>query len=291
MNLPLINNDDRGNSYLGWRTNNLIYAPDSAGVTSQQVTDWINGFFGQTCAIRVSVDHINLILPTSFESLSLPVTTSKARFQNNGNTICSANTDSVLGVGNRVNGSGSFSFYDLNAEKVTYAVLNNKSLNVCQIKRIGANLDSSSYAFLSIGWLNNPLYSGSTFPRNAYVLRLNSITSGNTAYKASAENTNSVQTFVVPTSLSANSIVNYPVSCQTATPGANTTELYLRDNTAVNKAIGSVPNVLKTTLNIPVGQIYQTEVDPDGSNNSYWKYLCAAKFGNESILMKVWATG
>lgn len=291
MNLPLINNDNAGNSYFGGRANNFVYAPDSAGVTTQQFTDWINGFFGQTCAIRLSTDNINLILPISFESLSLPVSVSKARFQNNGNTICSANTNSNLDVANRVhNSTNVFSFSDLLAERVTYAVLNNKSLNVFQVRRVGADLDNSSYRFLSVGWLSNSLYSGSAFPRSAYFLRLISPSSGNFAFRASIENTNVLQNFVVPTSLDANSIANYSVSCQIATPGANATELYLRDDATSNKAIGYVPNILKTSLNIPVGQIYKnTGIDPDGSNNPHW--ICVGNYGNERLLMRVWAQG
>lgn len=289
MNLPLINNDNAGNSYFGGRANNLVYAPNSAGVTTQQFTNWINGFFGQTCAIRINDDNINLILPISFESLSLPVTTNKARFQNNGSTICSANTNSNLDVVNRVTGS-SFSFFDANAERVTYAVLNNKSLNVFQIRRTGANIDSSSYRFLSIGWLSDSLYFGGAFPRSAYSLQLFSNFSPNNAFRPSAENTNALQRFIVPTSLSANSIANYSVSCQIATPGANATELYLRDDAAFNKAIGYVPNILKTPLDIPVGHIYQnTGIDPDGSDNPYW--MCVGNYGNERLLMRAWAQG
>lgn len=291
MNLPLINNDNAGNSYFGGRANNFVYAPDSAGVTTQQFTDWINGFFGQTCAIRLSADNINLILPISFESLSLPVSVSKARFQNNGNIICSANTNSNLDVANRViNGTNVFSFADSLSERVTYAVLNNKSLNVFQVKRVGANLDNSSYRFLSVGWLSNSLYSGAAFPRSTYFLRLTSPSSENFAFRASIENTNVLQNFVVPTSLDANSIANYSVSCQIATPGANATELYLRDDATSNKAIGYVPNILKTSLNIPVGQIYKnTGIDPDGSNNPHW--ICVGNYGNERLLMRVWAQG
>jgi hypothetical protein len=291
MNLPLINNDNAGNSYLGGRAANLVYAPNSAGVTTQQFTDWINGFFGQACAIRLSADNINLILPISFESLSLPVSTSKARFQNNGNTICSANTNSDLDVVNRVNNStSSFSFFDPLAERVTYAILNNRSLNVFQIRRIGANLDNSSYRFLSIGWLSNPLYFGNAFPRSIYSLRLFSNLSGNNAFRVSIENTNVLQGFEVPTDLSPNSIVNYPVNCQIVTPGANSTEFYLRDNVDPNKAIGYVPNVLKTSLNIPVGNIYRnTQPDPDGSNQIDW--MCVGLIGSERLLMRAWTQG
>ena len=84
MNLPLINTDNVGNSYYGFRTNNLIYAPDSVGLTNTQCANWINGFFGQTCAIENNINYfgLSLILPNSFETLSLPVTSSNYRFNN-----------------------------------------------------------------------------------------------------------------------------------------------------------------------------------------------------------------
>lgn len=287
----LINNDNAGNSYFGGRANNLIYAPGSVGVTTQQITDWINGFFEQTCAIPLN-DNINLILPISFESLSLPVTANKARFELTvAGRICSANTNVDLEVSNRVGGAaGSMSFNDPNAETVVYAVLNNKSLNVFQIKRIGGSLDNSSYTFLSLGWLSNPLFPGGAFPRNAYFLVINSNASLNGAFRPLVEGTNGRQLFEIPTNLSPNSIVNYPVNCQVSTPGANATEFYLRDNVAPNKAIGYVPNVLKTSLNIPVGNIYRnTQPDPDGSNQIDW--MCVGLIGSERLLMRVWTQG
>jgi hypothetical protein len=285
----LTNQDNKNNFYFGYRTNNFAYAPGSEGVTSQQLTDWINDAFGQTCAIRLNDDQINLILPVAFESLSLPVTVSKTRFQKNGDTICSANTDSDLATFNRVNRNFGFSFSDSLALNVTYAVLNNKSLNVFQIRRTGANLDSSTYQFLSVGWLSDSLYSGGAFPRSAYSLVLSSV-SGNDAFRASLENTNVIQSFAIPASLSADSIANYSLSCQIATPGANATEFYLRDFDAPNKAIGYIPNVLKTSLDIPIGQIYRNSgIDPDGSDNLHW--ISVGSIGNEYLLMRVWATG
>jgi len=54
MNLPLINNDNVGNSYYGWTINNLDYAPESSGFTATQCANWINGFFGQSCAFDIN---------------------------------------------------------------------------------------------------------------------------------------------------------------------------------------------------------------------------------------------
>ena len=288
MNLPLINTDNVGNSYYGFRTNNLIYAPDSVGLTNIQCANWINGFFGQTCAIENNINYfgLSLILPNSFETLSLPVTSSNYRF-NNGGINSRNNSDSPTDVPH-------FRGLDVvalsNPNRVFYCCLNNRSLSIFSIQREGSNTLNSTYGFVSYGWLSNPIYTGSAYPRNAYSLYLSSNENSRGAGRPSAENSPVRQNFQIPTDTTADSIANYPVSCQSATPGANTTELYLRDNTSPHKAMGYVPNLIKTSLQIPVGQVYRnTGIDPDGSNMNTW--ICVGVFGSERILMRVWTQG
>lgn len=287
MTTPLINNDIVGNSYYGWRANNLTYSPDSVGFTAIQCANWINNFFGETCAIVVPVSgqsNILLILPTSFETMTRPVLSSKYRF-------------SIFNVScNNSNQATAFTSTGLNFErfsfglggKAFYAVLNNMSLSLFWCDTSGGNLNNNNYNFISLGWLRNPLYGGGAFPRNFYWL--SSDITGSWEARIAAENNNLSQSFQMPTASNANFIANYPINCQTATPGANTTELYLRDNVAPNKAIGYVPNVLKTSLQIPIGQIYRnTGIDPDGSNMDTW--ICVGGFGSERKLMRVWTAG
>lgn len=289
MNVPLINNDIVGNSYYGWRTNNLAYSPDSVGFTAVQCANWINGFFGQTCAIVVSVggqEDIRLILPNSFETMTRPVLPSKYRFSIFNVSSNNSNQASIF-VGTGL-GFGNFDFGTTN--RAYYGVLNSMSLSFFGCSTNGGNLNNNNYNFISLGWLRNPLYNGSAFPRNAYWLALSSDITGSRARRIAAENDGSSQAFQVPTTSNADPIANYPVNCHVETFGANTTELYLRDNIAPNKAIGYVPNLLKTSLQIPVGQIYSnTGIDPDGSNMNTWK--CVGKIGNESLLMRVWTEG
>ena len=289
MNLPLINNDNVGNSYYGFRTNNLIYAPDSVGLTNTQCANWINGFFGgQTCAIEDNANFygLSLILPNSFETLSLPVISSKYRFNNTG--INSNNNSNSPTDVPHFRGANVVALNNLN--RVFYCCLNNRSLSIFSIQRDGSNLLNSTYGFISYGWLNNPIYTGSAYPRNAYSLSLSSIETSRGAGRPSAENSQARQNFQIPTGTTDDPIANYPVSCQTATPGANTTELYLRDNTSPHKAIGYVPNLLKTSLQIPVGQVYRnTGIDPDGSTMNTW--ICVGVFGSERVLMRVWTQG
>ena len=292
MNLPLINNDNVGNSYYGWRTNNLLYAPDSLALTTAKLATWINNFFGQTCAVSVNSSRLDVIFPTSFESLTLPATGSKYRF--GLDSIETTNTANPVrwvlfpNIGSGSNGAG-FTGTG-NVDVAFYCVLNNRSLSVFSIARNGSDLVSVSGSFASYGWLNNSIYSGSAFVRSAYVLVLHSSPAQNLGRRPSAENTNIASNFRIPQPQNADPIANYPISCQSATPGANATEFYLRDDAAPNKAIGYVPNLLKTSLQIPVGQVYRnTGIDPDGSNMNTW--LCVGVLGSERILMRVWTQG
>lgn len=288
MNLPLVNNDNVGNSYYGWRTNNLVYAPDSLGFNATNWQNWINGFFGQTC-----VDSsFRLTLPVSFETISLPVASNRWRFFDG--QINTTNTTGTFSISMTVpGGATSFSSSQAigNTSRVHYGVLNNLSLSIFSVARNGANINNTEFSFASIGWLRNPLYSGNAFPRNAYYLfNVGNQNSASGSGCVSAENTTILQRLQYPSVNIADPIANYSINCQTATPGANTTELYLRDNVAPHKAIGYVPNLLKTSLQIPVGQIYRnTGIDPDGSNMNTW--ICVGTYGSEQLLMRVWSSG
>lgn len=297
MNLPLINNDSASNSYYGWAANNLEYSPESIGFTVTQCVDWINGFFGQPCAFTnfdtfLNQRNFSLILPVSFESLSLPATASKFRFNRLG--ISSTNQNpSTTTMDVQYCGENCIDILDALLGKLSsiyWAVLNSHSLSILSFNP-QAN-PSNAYLFFSCGWLKNPLYSGSAFVRSAYYLFMQS-TPNSSAFRGAGRPVGELggrQRFAFTTTSTVNPIVNYPVSCQSATPGANTTEFYLRDNVAPNKAVGYVPNLLKSSLNIPVGQIYRnTGIDPDGSNMNTWK--CVGNIGGESLLMRVWTAG
>ena len=286
MNLPLINNDNAGNSYYGWTTNNLDWAPESLGFTNTQCADWINGFFGQTCAFANSTTF-NLILPVSFESLSLPATASKFRFNRLGISKDMGNFSTTLDADAQYCGIDCLDLFGSIFDRslsYCWAVLNSHSLSIF------VDNNSGAHHFFSCGWLKDPLFSQSAFVQNAYFLWTVGPSLESRAAGRPSLGVNDRQNFVFPGATTPDPIANYPVSCQTATPGANTTEFYLRDNVAPNKAVGYIPNVLKSSLNLSVGGTYRnTAVDRDGSNNPYWK--CVAKMGNESILMRVWATG
>ena len=296
MNLPLINNDNVGNSYYGWRTNNFLYAPDSVGFTAQQCVNWINGFFQQTCAVLRTPYEFSLILPVPFETLTLPTSNENYRFRslsmNPTNTTTGIASPGVyFTTGFELLAIESFLKWVSENNCAVYCVLNNKSMNLFGIKTNGANLNNSQYQFASLGWLDNALYSGSAFPINAYYLFVSSDVARTGAGHPQFPNSNNTELFAF--SRPANqfdSIANYPINCQTATPGANATELYLRNRNAPNKAIGYVPSLLKTSLQIPVGQVYiNTGIDPSGSNMNTW--ICVGIWGTERLLMRVWTGG
>ena len=291
MTLSLINEISGTNriSFLGWKTNNFNYSPESVGFSVSALTDWVNNFFGQTAMIT---SNLALIFPTSFESLSLPATNTNRRFDNYQLSTTNSNQSDPFLVNYQV---GELSMHQWgNPNTIFWGVLSNTNLSVFSINKSGENMDSSRYVFSSMGWLSNPLYSGSAFPRNAYWLFLSNLFSNNSiaigGRRPSAENSNILKPFQIPTETSADSIANYPIVCQATTPGANTTDLYLRDNTSPHKAIGYVPHLLKTNLQIPVGQVYRnTGIDPDGSDMNTW--ICVGVFGSERILMRVWTQG
>lgn len=289
MNLPLINNDNVGNSYFGYRTNNLIYAPDSVGFTADKWQSWINGFFEQTCVD----DQFQLILPAPFETLSSPVSSSKWRFSvafMNATNSSTNNFSVPYGIKGNIQSLTNAEAIG-NTTRAHYAVLNNRSFSIVSMETDGGGLKTFTASFASVGWLSNPLYSGAAFPRNAYFLySRNNSNSASGSGRVSAENSNVLEALRFPDIGIADPIANYSINCQTATPGANATELYLRDNDAPNKAIGYVPNLLKTNLAIPVGDIYRnTGIDPDGSNVNTW--ICVGIFGSERLLMRVWTQG
>lgn len=288
------NTDNVSNFYIGWRTNNLVFSTSQIGLPLSTIRDWVNASFGQT---RMAIDQaaFSLILPYPSETLTIPPASNqtfssnnKGRFfrgefsATNGNPTTNGSNNifyQVPGGGTNINFGDTASVY--------YCVLNSYSLNIFICAFSGNSLSNSTYAFRSIGWVKNPLYSGTSFPRNSYYLFLNSNSNSRGGGRPNLENTTTLSNLRVPTTTSADAIANYSITCQSATPGANTTDLVLRDNASPNKALGIAPNLLKTSLQIPVGEIYRnTGVDPDGSNNPYW--ICVGVYGSERILMRVW---
>jgi hypothetical protein len=287
----LTNQDNKNNFYFGLRTNNFAFDSAQIALTWQTLVDWINNSFGETCAAGNSQDLLSLILPHPNETLARPAIANtglfNGKFRFTYNRIATVNTNIIVGTGqpgNSIPAPTGISLQDPN--DVYYCVLNNFSLNIFSSNFSGNSLSGQS-KFVSLGFVKNPLYLGNAFPRNAYFYgcRFGAAPETPVGRRPDLENTNASKELS-----GSNAIVNYPVSCQIATPGANTTEFYLRDSAAPNKAIGYMPNVLKTSLDIPIGQIYRNSgIDPDNSDNPYW--MSVARIGDEYLLMRTWAQG
>lgn len=293
-NPNLTNTDNVRNQYLGWRISDVAFSSSQVGLTINTIRDWVNTSFGET---RMATDDtaFSLILPHPSETLTLPPvassaspSNSKGRFTRSFLVTTNGNPSTVGNNTVSYQVAGSFRTITVgNSSLVYYCVLNSSSLNIFGCGFTGNSLNNANYVFFSMGWVKNPLYSGTSFPRNAYYLFLNSSGSIRGGGRANLENNNTLTTLRVPTTSSADAIANYSITCQSETPGANTTDLVLRDNASPNKALGIAPNLLKTSLQIPVGQIYlNTGVDPDGSTNPYW--MCVGEYGSERILTRVW---
>jgi len=292
MNLPALTNQDNvGNYYWGWRTNNNAFSTSQIQLNAQTLVAWINSIFPDSAISSNNTNNFNLILPHASEVLTTPVTVDKYRF--NQSILSTINSNNNVGsntIPYQTPGGG-VSFNLNSTNRVYYCVLNSSSLSLFRCVFTGNSLNpGAGYIFVSVGFVKNPLYSGSQFPRNCYYYALFNDGTNRGAGSPNLENTNVRTALRVPTTASADSIANYSITCQNSTPDANTTDLVLRWDGSPHKAIGIANNLLKTTLSIPVGQIYRnTGVDPDGSNNDTW--ICVGEMGNERILMRVWAEG
>lgn len=280
MSTPnLINSDNVGNYYMGFRSDLFAYDTRLAsGNNAPNLRDLINQM-EPGLAVSDNTLSIAFKLPQVFDTSNKPTTLTNGRF-----------TDFLLYSNNNPSLSNAISYesetFNLNLSGAWYFVVNSFSVSMFWSDVLGNSL-SGSYQFRQVGWAKNPLYDSVNYPLNSYYLFLSSTSSNRRGGRPTLPNNSTRTALRVPTGSTADAIANYSITCQTSTPGANATDLVIRDNNAPNRAIGVASNLLKTTLPIPVGQIYKnTGVDPDGSNNPFW--LCVGEYGNERILMRVW---
>lgn len=285
MSTPNLQNvDNVGNFYMGFRSNLFAYDTRLAGGNiAPALRDLIN-LMEPGLAVSNTTTDLGFKLPQSFDTTAKPSSPYNGRFTGGGISASNgttANTDIFYQV---PGGGSNLNLYESGA---WYIVVNSTSVSMFRSNISGNALNPSNYDFKQLGWVKNPLYNGANYPLNAYYLFLSSFTSSRGGGRPELPNNATRVSLRVPTSSALDSVANYSITCQTATPNANTTDLVLFDNLAPNRAIGVASNLLKTSLAIPVGQIYRnTGVDPDGSNNPFW--LCVGEYGSERILMRVW---
>lgn len=280
----LINSDNVGNYYMGYRSDLFAYDTRiSSGPVNNNLRDLINQM-GAGLAVSSGSDEISFRLPQTFDTSNNPTTVTNGRFRrnflyaDNNSSLTNAIPYQVPG------GADSFNLYNTGA---WYFVVNSFSVSMFRCAVSGNSLNTSDYSFRQVGWAKNPLYDGTNYPLNAYYFFLSNNSNSRGGGRPTLPNNNIRTALRVPTGTSADSIANYSITCQTATPGADTTDLVIRDDASPNRAIGVASNLLKTSLAIPVGEIYRnTGVDPDGSDNKFW--ICVGVYGSERILMRVW---
>lgn len=301
MSTPSLDNSDNiGNYYWGWRTDLFDFSSSQISPNADStILPWINTSLGSGTLVSNGSNR-SLILPSSLEILSRPAVASSSPSVRKGRIF---DTEVWTGNANTAsNGSGGTIFLvsptanqfwtpadTLGAPGwASYYVINTNSIAAFHCAFLGNNLNpASGYRFFYLGWLKNPLYTGVEAPRGFVYCILSNTSSLITGARPSSVVGPNRASLAIPSSASADSIANYSITCQTSTPGANTTDLVFRDSGSPNRAIGVAFNLLKTSLAIPVGQIYRnTGVDPDGSNNQFW--ICVGVYGSERILMRVW---
>ena len=283
----LINSDNVGNYYMGFSSDLFAYDTRlSGGENASNLRDLINQL-GSGLAVSSGPSDIGFKLPQAFDTSGNPTTAFNGRF---GNRSLFTNNNSNLSNFLQYQVPGGNDNFNLHTAGAWYFVVNSFSVSMFRSGVNGNALDTSSYFFRQVGWAKNPLYTGTNYPLNAYYYFLHSSPYGRGGGRPTLPNNNTRTALRVPTGTSADSIANYSITCQTTTSGANTTDLVIRDDASPNRAIGVASNLLKTTLNIPVGEIYRnTGVDPDGSDNAFWR--CVGVMGSERILMRVWTQG
>lgn len=283
----LINSDNVGNYYMGFRSDLFAYDTRiSGGGNAPNLRDLINQL-GSGLAISSGTSAIGFRLPQAFDTSNNPTSTSSGRFREN--LLYTSNSSSLSNAMLYQVSSGGVEL-NLSSAGAWYFVVNSFSVSMFRCNTSGNALDNSNYIFRQVGWVKNPLYTGTDYPLNAYYYFLNSSSTLKGGGRPALPNNTARTVLRVPTGTSADPIANYSITCQTSTPGANTTDLVIRDDASPNRAIGVASNLLKTSLAIPVGQVYRnTGVDPDGSNNPFW--ICVGTMGSERILMRVWTQG
>jgi hypothetical protein len=284
----MINQDNIGNTYFNERSLTL----GQAGITSTDLTNFCTTAFGAGNFFVDGTDAIYIRPPSTNESLTGNITSTSSsanwRFKvgigeneagrNNLRIKSGSANDNSQFIG--VSDSGSFSGTLNVSTAYIYMVANSESICYFAVSNDGGAYNFGLYRFFYAGWTKQGLYTETSRFRNICGLyRSHNI---NQAARVASEN----QTIREPLILND----NYSITCQTSTPGADATDYVFRDNASPNRAIGIAHNLIKVNQAIPLGQVIRnTGVDPDGSDNPFWK--CVGEMGNERVLMRVWTEG
>lgn len=134
--------------------------------------------------------------------------------------------------------------------------------------------------FCWAGWLTDTNYTGTAFPRSFAVIWMALGTYPTlSAYRVSIENASNNTTLLTSNPAS--------IVCQISTPGADATDIILRDSASPNTFAGVADNLIMLPSSVAVGKIYKNNgVDPSGSDNGKW--MCVGDWGSNKLGMRVW---
>ena len=145
-----------------------------------------------------------------------------------------------------------------------------------------------------IGWIRNPAFTGLQYPRNLVaIIGTNGGLTG--ASRVNIENLTTVQALYRTQDLGGAGIFNPAINCSVSTPGADTIEIFLRDNASPYNYIGQPYFLIQGPSSLTVGKIYKNNSmtngrDWEGSDNPYWMCICKPTSGR-TLLMRVWTEG
>lgn len=259
-----------GNSRERWTkhaTNNSAWAlrPPSVGVTG--VNESLTG---------------NITAPTT------GLLTTGSRF------VLQFTTNGTMRV-NATNGTSNFSvalltFTLTSTNPYAFVVVNAYAISICMF----TSTARTSASWLYLGWIRSPAYTGTQFPRNLVAIRgtHNSI---DAAARVNTENLTTAQSLYITQDLGGAGIFNPAISCSVSTPGADTIEIFLRNNASPYNYIGQPYFLIQGPSSLTVGKIYKNNSmvngrDWEGSDNPYWMCICKPA-GGRTLLMRVWTEG
>lgn len=173
-----------------------------------------------------------------------------------------------------------------------FGVVNAQALMLVGFTTTGRTICNWHY----MGWIRNPAFTGTQFPRNLVSLRgANNAISSTELTRVNTENLTTTQALYQTQDLGSAGIFNPAISCSVSTPGADTIEILLRDNASPYNYIGQPYFLIQGPSSLTVGKIYKNGAmgagrDWEGSDNPYWMCICKPTNGR-TILMRVWTEG
>lgn len=164
------------------------------------------------------------------------------------------------------------------ATPYSFGVANDYS--ACFVTFSNAEL-TSVHRFNYLGWLREPVYTGDTYPRGLVALQVpNDVWS-----RVAVENGTTFSSI----STAADSITTPPINCSIVTPGADATDITIRDAASPHNPVGKLWNCIQLPATCNVGELWRNVgVDADGGGSEQDVYLCVMPWGTAKLGMRVW---